>query len=269
MSGATGWQAELLAPRYLGWLFDGWLMTLWSASLVIVAATLLGLLLAVARSHPARGWRWCTGLYVSLFRNTPLLVQLFFWYFGAPSLLPEAAREWLNTSHAWQPGGLRLRWPSIEFLTAIVGLVLYATAYIGEEIRSGIRGVPASQLAAATALGMTRWQVMRWVVLPQALRITLAPLMGQYMNIVKNTSLAMAVGLVELSYASRQVEAETFRTFQAFGIATLLYVLTIAAMELLAAWLARPHRTVPTAQEAAAAPDPARFDSPVYLQYHA
>ena len=75
-------------------------------------------------------------------------------------------------------------------------------------------------------------------MLPQALRITLAPLIGQYMNIVKNTSLAMAVGLVELSYTSRQVEAETFKTFQAFGIATLLYIVTIAAMEFMAAWAA-------------------------------
>lgn len=156
--------------------------------------------------------------------------------------MPADVREWLYSSHAWPigPAGWpTLRWPSFESITAIVGLSLYATAYVGEEIRSGIRGVAPGQASAATALGMTRWQAMRHVVLPQALRIALPPLMGQYMNIVKNTSLAMAVGLVELSYASRQVEADTFKTFQAFGIATLLYVATIAAMELLAARLAR------------------------------
>lgn len=250
------WGEQLLAPKYLGWLLDGWLVTLWASALVIAAATGLGLIFAVLRSSPSRTARASAMAYVSLFRNTPLLVQLFFWYFGAPSLLPEAAREWLYASHAWTlPGGVvTLRWPSLEFLTAIVGLVLYATAYVGEEMRSGIRGVPIAQVHAAVALGMTRWQVMRHVVLPQALRITLAPLMGQYINIVKNTSLAMAVGLVELSYTSRQVEAETFKTFQAFGIATLLYIATIAAMEVLAAWLAGRSRAESAARSSFAAP---------------
>jgi len=105
--------------------------------------------------------------------------------------------------------------------------------------------VPVGQTMAAQALGFTRAQVLAQVVLPQALRIALPPLLGQYMNIVKNTSLAMAVGLVELSYASRQVEAETFKTFQAFGVATLLYIVTIGAIELLAAWAARRQSLAP------------------------
>ncbi len=226
----------MLAPRYLGWLFDGWLTTLWVSLIAIAASTALGLVFAALRASPNPAWQRAAAGYVSLVRNTPLLVQLFFWYFGLPSLLPEAAREWLNAGHAFP-------WPSFEFLSAMVGLVLYATAYVGEEIRSGIRGVPASQLDAARALGFTQGQAMRHVVLPQALRIALPPLLGQYMNIVKNTSLTMAVGVVELSYASRQVEAETFRTFQSFGIATALYIVTIAALELLAAALAR-RRTV-------------------------
>ncbi|MFZ4285849.1 amino acid ABC transporter permease [Variovorax sp. HJSM1_2] len=262
LDGFAAWREQLLAHKYLGWLFDGWLVTLWAAVLVIAASTVLGLLFAVLRSSPSRPLRCGAKAYISLFRNTPLLVQLFFWYFGAPSLLPEVAREWLYTSHVWPLfGGLvSLRWPSFEFSTAILGLVLYATAYVGEEIRSGIRGVAQAQSHAASALGMTRWQVMRFVVLPQALRITLSPLMGQYMNIVKNTSLTMAVGLVELSYTSRQVEADTFKTFQAFGIATLLYVATIAAMEVLSAWLAGRARlakastSTPVAESAGQAP---------------
>jgi polar amino acid transport system permease protein len=138
-------------------------------------------------------------------------------------------REWLYAGHVL----------SFELLSALVGLTLYAAAYVGEDIRSGIRGVPEGQTLAALALGLTRAQVLAQVVLPQALRIALPPLLGQYMNIVKNTSLAMAVGLVELSYTSRQVEAETFKTFQAFGFATLLYIVTIGAIEVLAAWAAR------------------------------
>jgi polar amino acid transport system permease protein len=220
---------QLLAPRYLGWLLDGWLTTMWASLLVAAGATALGVAVAAGRSSSRPGLLRATGAYVSLFRNTPLLVQLFFWYFGAPAVLPEAAREWLYAGHVL----------SFELLSALVGLTLYAAAYVGEDIRSGIRGVPAGQTLAARALGFTPAQVLAQVVLPQALRIALPPLLGQYMNIVKNTSLAMAVGLVELSYASRQVEAETFKTFQAFGFATLLYVVTVGAIEVLAAWAAR------------------------------
>lgn len=220
---------QLLAPRYIGWLLDGWLTTLWASLLVSAFATALGVVVAAGRSSGSAAWLRATGAYVSLFRNTPLLVQLFFWYFGAPAVLPEAAREWLYAGHVL----------SFELLSALVGLTLYAAAYVGEDLRSGIRGVPAGQTLAARALGFTGAQVLAQVVLPQALRIALPPLLGQYMNIVKNTSLAMAVGLVELSYASRQVEAETFKTFQAFGFATLLYVVTIGAIEVLAARAAR------------------------------
>jgi len=230
-------KAQLLAPRYLGWLFDGWMTTLWAALIVIVASTLLGVGFAAARTSVRPGLRRLAACYLSAFRNTPLLVQLFFWYFGAPSLLPETAREWLNAGHAF--------WPSFEVLSALVGLVLYATAYVGEELRAGMRGVPATQLQAGTALGFTRAQLLRHVVLPQAVRIALSPLLGQYMNIVKNTSLAMAVGLVELSYAARQVEADTFKTFQAFGFATFFYVLTIAALEALSALSSRRQAALP------------------------
>jgi len=229
----TALQAQLLAPQYIGWMLQGWLMTVWMSVLVVANSMVLGLFLAAARSS---GNGWVTGFaaaYVSAFRNTPLLVQLFFWYFGAPSLLPEAAREWLNSSHVLlQWGGVvLLRWPSFEFLVAWVGLVLYSTAYVGEEIRSGIRGVAPHQSSAAHALGFTRAQVLRYIVFPQALRIARPPLVGQTMNTIKNTSLAMAVGLVELSYTSRQVEAETFKTFQAFGFATLFYIATIFVVD--------------------------------------
>ena len=100
-----------------------------------------------------------------------------------------------------------------------------------EELRAGIASVRPQQHAAGLALGLRPMQVWRLVVLPQALRTALPPLLGQYMNALKNSSLAMAIGLAELSYASRQVETETFKTFQAFGIATLLYIGAIALIE--------------------------------------
>ncbi len=183
--------------------------------------------LAIARLSRRRLLSWPARAYLALFRNTPLLVQLFFWYFGVPALLPEALVSWLNTPHETP----LLDWPSFEFLAAAWGLTLYTSAFVAEEFRAGIASVRPEQRAAGLALGLTQRQVWRVVVLPQALRTALPPLLGQYMNALKNSSLAMAIGLAELSYASRQVETETFKTFQAFGIATLLYIGAIALIE--------------------------------------
>ncbi|CAI1175717.1 TPA: amino acid ABC transporter permease [Serratia liquefaciens] len=217
----------LLAPQYLSWLWEGFLLTLWLSACASLAATLLGFLLTAMRDSRLRVLRWLAVGYSSLFRNTPLLVQLFFWYFAAGQILPSAAMQWLNTPHHIGP----LEWPSFEFLAGFFGLTLYSTAFIAEEIRSGIRGVASGQKYAANALGLTGWQAMRYVVLPQALKIAMPPLLGQYMNVIKNSSLTMAIGVAELSYASRQVETETLRTFQAFGVATVLYIAIIALLE--------------------------------------
>ncbi|MCO3745773.1 amino acid ABC transporter permease [Pseudomonas aeruginosa] len=218
---------ELLAPQYLRWLLDGFLLTLGLALLSCLLATLIGAPLAIARLSRRRLLSWPARAYLALFRNTPLLVQLFFWYFGVPALLPEALVSWLNTPHETP----LLDWPSFEFLAGAWGLTLYTSAFVAEEFRAGIASVRPEQRAAGLALGLTQRQVWRVVVLPQALRTALPPLLGQYMNALKNSSLAMAIGLAELSYASRQVETETFKTFQAFGIATLLYIGAIALLE--------------------------------------
>ncbi|QDR31764.1 amino acid ABC transporter permease [Pseudomonas aeruginosa] len=218
---------ELLAPQYLRWLLDGFLLTLGLALLSCLLATLIGAPLAIARLSRPRLLSWPARAYLALFRNTPLLVQLFFWYFGVPALLPEALVSWLNTPHETP----LLDWPSFEFLAGAWGLTLYTSAFVAEEFRAGIASVRPEQRAAGLALGLTQRQVWRVVVLPQALRTALPPLLGQYMNALKNSSLAMAIGLAELSYASRQVETETFKTFQAFGIATLLYIGAIALIE--------------------------------------
>lgn len=218
---------ELLAPQYLRWLLDGFLLTLGLALLSCLLATLIGAPLTIARLSRRRLLSWPARAYLALFRNTPLLVQLFFWYFGVPALLPEALVSWLNTPHETP----LLDWPSFEFLAGAWGLTLYTSAFVAEEFRAGIASVRPEQRAAGLALGLTQRQVWRVVVLPQALRTALPPLLGQYMNALKNSSLAMAIGLAELSYASRQVETETFKTFQAFGIATLLYIGAIALIE--------------------------------------
>ena len=242
MSSFSQWPDAVLSPQYWGWLLQGWLMTIWATLLVVVCSSVLGIFLAVARSS-ARPWlQWLARLYLSLFRNTPLLVQLFFWYFGLPALLPESVVAWLNTEHVLGLGLAQLAWPSFEFIAAIIGMVFYSTAYVGEEIRAGFNGVSHTQIHAGLALGMKRGQVLRYIVLPQALATITSPLLGQYMNIIKNTSLGMTIGLVELSYRARQAEAETFQSFQVYGITTLLYIVLILVVELLSQHLARRRR---------------------------
>ncbi len=223
--------AGLLAGKYWDWLLSGWYVTIGSSVCVIVLASLLGLPFALARSNGHWLVRSVAALYLSVFRNTPLLVQLFFWYFAVPSLLPEHWMQALNQHHSLTEDSLLRFVPTFEVIAAITGLVLYSTAYVGEEIRAGLRSIPSGQWQAARSLGMTQWQALRHIVLPQALRNVISPLFGQYMNIVKNTSLGMAIGLMELSYRTRQVEAETFQSFQAYAIATLLYIVLIVLLQ--------------------------------------
>jgi polar amino acid transport system permease protein len=222
---------ELLSPKYLHWLLDGFLLTLILSSLVCLVATALGFLLCLGRLSTSRLWSWPARAYLALFRNTPLLVQLFFWYFGVSALLPEGLVSWLNQPHSISLGSFEIDWPSFEFVAGFWGLTLYTTAFIAEEFRAGVASVRTQQREAGLAMGLRPAQVWRYIVLPQALRTALGPLLGQYMNALKNSSLTMAIGLAELSYASRQVETETFKTFQSFGFATLLYIGTIALIE--------------------------------------
>jgi polar amino acid transport system permease protein len=213
------------------WLGQGFGVTVGLALAAAVAATAAGSALAMARHARYRPVRYAAGAYVVAFRNTPLLVQLLFWYFGVATLLPEAVMQWLNTPHSVHVAGLAVHWPSFEFVAGWLGLTCYSAAFIAEEFHAGLRGVPAGQHHAAAALGLTPLQAFRYVVLPQAVRISLPPLFGQYMNLVKNSSLTMAIGLAELSYAARQVETETFQTFAAFGVATVLYIAAVAVIE--------------------------------------
>lgn len=230
---------EPLAGKYLAWLFQGFGVTLALSALTCVVATALGFALCLGRIARPVWVAWPLRAWLSVFRNTPLLVQLFFWYFGATFFFPDALREWLNAPHAWRLGVFGIDWPPFEYVAGFVGLTLYTAAFVAEEFRAGVHAVPPGQTVTARALGMTRLQAWRHVVMPQAVRIALPPLLGQYMNAVKNSSMTMAIGLAELSYASRQVETETFKTFQAFGIATLLYVAVVVAIEFAGEWLRR------------------------------
>jgi len=220
-----------MAWRYLVWLLQGFGVTLLLSLAVAVAATALGIAVCALNLSGRRPLTASARSYISVIRNTPLLVQLFFWYFGVSALLPAGLMAWLNTPHSLDLLFVPLPWPTFETLAGFFGLTLYAGAYIAEEFRAGIGSVDASQREAAMALGLSPLPAFWLVVLPQAVRVAWLPTVGQYLNTIKNTSLTMAIGVAELSYAARQVETETFLTFQAFGVATILYVGCVVATE--------------------------------------
>ncbi len=233
---------EPMALHYLVWLLKGFGVTLMLSATVAFAATGLGILICGLKLSGQRPLVIMANIYISIIRNTPLLVQLFFWYFGASALMPSGLMTWFNTPHELNLVLASLQWPAFETIAGFFGLTLYAAAYIAEEFRAGINSVDPAQRETAMALGLSPLQIFLLVVLPQATRIAWLPIVGQYLNTIKNTSLTMAIGLAELSYASRQVETETFLTFQAFGIATILYVGAVAITEAAGQAVARSRR---------------------------
>ena len=218
---------QLLEARYLWWLWDGFLVTLAISLLTIIFSTILGFLLVIAQQSGIKLIKGMVVGYNAIFRYSPLLPQLFFWYFGIGNLLPTEFKIWLFDEPQIQLWFFTLKMPSFEFIIGFIGLTCYSSAFIAEEFKAGIAGVSVGQQQASLALGLTWWQSMRFIILPQSFCIAFTPLIGQYMNIVKNSSLTMAIGVLELSYVSRQVETESLKTFQDFAIATFLYILAI------------------------------------------
>ena len=177
----------------------------------ISLAFLLGLIIAMMRMSHVLPVRWFAHGYLEFFRNTPLLVQMFFWYFGSYKVLPQAVNDWLATTN-------------FEFAAAVIALTIYTSAFIAEDIRSGIRSIPKEQMEAARSSGFSYFRSMQYIILPQAVRMTVPPLVNQFLNLVKNSSLAMTIGVAELTYQARQVESYTFKGYEAFTAATLVYL---------------------------------------------
>nr|WP_312483316.1 amino acid ABC transporter permease [Achromobacter ruhlandii] len=193
-------------------LASGMVVTLQLFLVSWVMAFTIAVTLVVVRATNLAPCRWLVDAYVEYHRNVPLLVQVLFWYFGMPELLPEGFRMWLYQHNA-------------EMSLAAIALALGSAAYIAEDIRSGLRAIPGTQFEAARALGASYLQCMRFVIVPQAVRISIPPLVGRALLLFKNTSVAMAIGVMELTYQAREIENETYRTFATFGAATLMYLL--------------------------------------------
>jgi glutamate/aspartate transport system permease protein len=176
-----------------------------------VAAVLLGCAAGALRTVPSRPVRALATGYVEFFRNVPLLVWMFFWYFGAISILPEGPRDWVNRN-----GG--------EVLAAVVALGVYHGARFAEVVRAGIQSVPSGQLEAALSTGLGLAQAYRLVLVPIALRLIIPPATNETLNLLKNSSLALTISVAELTFQTRQIAEYTAKGFEALTAGTLIYL---------------------------------------------
>jgi glutamate/aspartate transport system permease protein len=202
------------AERYLDWVLSGLGWTLFLALGAWTIALVVGTLVGVARTLPDGVLPRVGRVYVETFRNIPLLVQMFFWYFVLPELLP--ARVGMAIKQMDPPWG--------SFVPALICLGLFTAARIAEQVRAGLQALPQGQTQAALALGFARGSMYRVILLPQAFRIILPTLTNEFMTIFKNTSVALTIGLVELTATAREINENTFRTFEAFGVVTIVYL---------------------------------------------
>jgi len=226
-------------------MIAGFFNTVKVAVLGIVLAVFLGLFVGISRL--SRNWlvNRLALAYVELFRNTPLLVQLFFWYFAVMLQLPNGSPEQpplrlfgdfivlTNAGLAFGgtvaerfgrlvvDGGVQL---STELAALVAGLAVYTSAFIAEIIRGGILAVSRGQTEAARSLGLTHGQALRLIVLPQALRIVIPPLGNQFLNLTKNSSLALGIGYAEFLTAANTVSSQSFRSLEAFTVVTMGYL---------------------------------------------
>jgi glutamate/aspartate transport system permease protein len=205
---------------YLHTLWVGLMWTLATALSAWIIALVLGSILGVIRTAP-RKWAAAIGNgYVELFRNIPLLVQMFLWFFVMPELLPGRLGDAVK----------QMPPPWASFVPAVLCLGFFTAARVAEQVRAGIQALPRGQRMAGTALGLTLPQTYRYVLLPMAFRVILPPLTSEFLNIIKNSSVALTIGVVELTAAARTMQEFSFQVFEAFTAATLIYIVVNIAV---------------------------------------
>lgn len=193
------------------WLLQGLLTTLAISALAWGLAVTLGIVSGALRTVPWRPVRAAATAYVEFFRNVPLLVWMFFWYFGVPPLLPRGAQDWLFSHGA-------------EFWAGTFALGVYHGARMSEVIRAGIQSIPRTQFEAGQAMGLSVWQTYRLVILPIALRLIVPPATNESLNLLKNSSVALTISVAELTFQTRQIETYTARAIEALTAGTLIYL---------------------------------------------
>ena len=217
---------------YFDTLCSGLMWTLATALAAWLMALVFGVLVGTLRSMASPWAARLTDAYIELFRNIPLLVQMFLWYFVMPELLPASAGQWLKTM------------PNAPFITAVICLGFFTSARVAVQVAAGIAALPRGQILAATALGLTLPQAYRHILLPLAARIILPPLSSEFLNVVKNSSVALTIGLMELTASARAIQEFSFQVFEAFSAATIIYVaLNLAILALMR--LLEHHLAVP------------------------
>jgi len=208
------------------WLLQGVLTTLGISVLAWVLAVALGILSGAMRTVPWKPLRALATFYVEFFRNVPLLVWMFFWYFGVPPLLPRAVQDWIFNHGA-------------EFWAGMFALGVYHGARMSEVIRSGIQAIPRTQFEASVAMGLTTFQAYRLVIVPIALRLIVPPATSESLNLLKNSSVALTISVAELTFQTRQIETYTAKAIEALTAGTVIYLVLCVGI---AAIMARVER---------------------------
>ncbi|MGF1527043.1 MAG: amino acid ABC transporter permease [Candidatus Competibacterales bacterium] len=225
--------AVLVQEPYGQWLLDGLQWTVLVALAAWAIAFTVGSLVGVARTLPQRSIRLVATTYVELFRNVPLLVQMFLWYFVVPELVPEDWGRWMKRDM-----------PYPEYTSAVLCLGFYTASRVAEQVRSGIEALPTGLSQAGYASGLSTVQVYRFIRLPLAYRIVIPPLTSEFLTIFKNSSLALTIGLLELTARSQQISEYTFQSFEAYTAATVIYLLIALVVTALMAVVER-HTRIP------------------------
>lgn len=189
----------------------GWTLAVSAGAWVIAMS--VGAIMGTLRTTDKTWMVWLGNVWVELFRNIPLLVQMFLWYFVIPEFIPPLKAWMVATDPIYA-----------QFLAAVLCLGLFTSARVAEQVRAGIQSLPRGQRAAGMALGLNQPQVYRYVLLPMAFRIIIPPLTSETMNLIKNSSIALTIGLAELTFRSREIGEYTFNFFEAFSAATIIYI---------------------------------------------
>lgn len=204
---------------YLDWVITGIKWTMLVSLCAWVIAFTVGSVLGVMRTTKVIWLRGPATVYVELFRNIPLLVHMFIWYFVMPELVPKSLGLWMKQGM-----------PMPEFWSAVFALGFYTASRVAEQVRSGIESIPRGQTHAALATGLTMPQVYRYLLLPMGYRIVVPPLTSEFLTIFKNSSVALTIGVLELTAQARTISEYTFRTFEIFTLATVVYVVITLAV---------------------------------------
>jgi glutamate/aspartate transport system permease protein len=208
---------------YLHYLLVGLEWTLATALAAWVIALIIGVAVGTLRTTTMKWPVRAGNLYVEIFRNVPLIVQMFLWFFVVPELLPTGLGDWIK----------QMPPPWGSYVPAVLCLGVFTSVRVAEQVKAGILSLPRGQRLAGIASGLTEVQAYRHVIVPQAFRIILPPITSEFMNVIKNSSVALTIGLLELTGRARAMQEFSFRVFEAFTAATVIYVLTNLAVVLL------------------------------------